>query len=234
MAKRRHTRKFRKRRKRKFRRKKRSSGFLTTMGSGLVTSFPMGKRFKFRTRYFARQVDIDPGASGTPASHVFQLNSLFAPDITGTSHQPIGFDQMMLMFDHYTVIGARVRVSCFNNDLVIAQNIILQIKDSSTVSTNTPEIIENGLCRWTTLAPAGTGGSNKTLSINWSAAKFFGKKGIVTEHDFRGDVSSAPAEGAFLHIIVDPINVVNTDDVRCSVLIEFISILTEPKQLGQS
>lgn len=208
------------------------SSFTKTRGAGLTKAFPLPKRFTFKTRYVDYNRNLNPGVSGLPATQVYHLTSLFDPDFTGAGHQPIGFDQIMPMYDHFTVIGARVRVTATNTDTAQAQTILLQLKDSVTLSTNVEEILENGMTRWTVLSAEGGGSDTKTLTYNFSAKKFYGKSPMDGDK-YQGTITSSPAEGAFLHVIVSPPGI-DTSPVRITTIIEYIAVLSEPHQLAQS
>jgi len=49
-------------------------------------------------------------------THVFRLNSLFDPDLTGTGHQPLGFDQWATLYGEYQVMGSRIKVRAIPPD----------------------------------------------------------------------------------------------------------------------
>jgi len=213
-------------------RKKRST-FTKKKGSGLTKSYPLSKKFTFKTRYVDLTKSLNPGALGIPVSHVFNITNLYDPDSTGIGHQPIGFDQIMPMYDHYTVIGARARVTFSNTDPLNAQTVLLQLKDSIALSTNMSETIENGMTRYTTLSPLGSAKDTQTLTMNFSSKKFFSRNPLASDKN-QGTISSGPNEGAFLHVTVAPLESVNSLQVNFTILIEFIAILTEPRQLAQS
>lgn len=218
--------------KRNTRRKKRSSfkrSLTRTNGPGFGRSYPMPQVYKYYARYVEASLDINPGVGGVPASHVFSLNGLYDPNITGVGHQPLGFDQLMPMYDHYCVIGAKVRFTASNLDPVTPQNLIMQVKDTSVVSTATSNIIENGMCRFAVLGPL-TSNSTKTLSLSVGMNKFFGKN-VLDEDAYRGSVITNPNEQCFLHLQVDPLAGVDTQPIRGTLLIEYIALLREPRQL---
>lgn len=48
--------------------------------------------------------------SYTGSQYVFRLNSLYDPDLTGTGHQPYGFDQYAALFNRYKVDKVTVDV----------------------------------------------------------------------------------------------------------------------------
>ncbi len=216
---------------RSYRRKKRN--FTKTKGSGTNRAYPLHKKFTFKTRYVDHRLVLDPGAGGIAVSHVFNLTSLFDPDFTGIGHQPIGFDQIMPMYDHYTVIGARAKVTFTNTDPTHSQLAILQLKDGTITSTNVMETIENGMNRYTLLSPKGGSRDTVTMTYNFSSKKFFGKSPMDGDK-YQGTITTSPAEGAFLHCIVEPQTTSNAEKVLFTILIEYIAVLSEPKQLTQS
>lgn len=217
------------RRKKRFTRKKRGR----TM-KGTSVALPLGKTFKFKTRYCQLGNVLNVGASGFPVTHVWSLNGIFDPNITGTGHQPIGFDELMPFYDHYCVIGARVRVTATNHDPNQAQTIALQIKDNDSTSVLLTQAIENGLVNYKTLGRAGTAAGTKTLTTMINTSKFFGRK-VLQGTKYQGTISANPEDGVYLHVIVSPADQ-STDlgSVFYTIEIEYVAILTEPKVLGQS
>lgn len=214
--------------------KKRRDYYLKKRGPGLSPQLPLGQSYKLHTRYVDYNISIDPGLGGTPSTHVFSLNGLYDPDISGVGHQPLGFDQLVgVMYNHYTVVGARARVTCTNTDTSNAQLAILQIKDTTTTSTDIDNILENGKNRWALLPPEGSGPNSKTLSINCSMRNFFGRD-IMQSTTYQGTSSSNPGDGVFLHITASPQFNSDTTPLACCVVIEYIAMLTEPKQLASS
>lgn len=194
-------------------------------------TYPLSNKFLFKTRYVEVDKVIDVGIGGVAQTMVYRLTSLFDPNFSGAGHQPIGFDQIMPMYDHYCVIGARVRVSATNLDRD-PQHIIMQIRDTATVGTNISQILENGATKHVIVN--GEGNNNtKTLGLNFSAKKFFGKSPMDGDK-YQGTLTNNPNENAFLHLIVQPIEADNPGKIVYTITIEFIALLTEPKQLGQS
>lgn len=196
-------------------------------------SYPLSNKFLFKTRYVEINQTLDPGIGGIPVTRVYRLTSLFDPNYSGAGHQPIGFDQIMPMYDHYTVIGARVKVTASNLDRD-PQILILQVKDGISLSTNITEMIENGRTNFKTLGGVESSASQKTLTANFSSKRFFSRNPMASDKN-QGTISSSPAENAFLHITVAPTtDGDNTEKVIYSIIIEYIAMLTEPKQLTSS
>lgn len=221
----------RKRRSRRKRRKSYRAGFGRISGPGLTPTFPLARTFKNTFRYSSQGHTINPGVGGTPATHVFSLNGMFDPDVTGGGNQPLGYDQFMLMYNHYTVIGSRAIVTCYNSEVITPQMIILHIKDTATLSTDMEQVVENGNCRYDLLPAAAH--KPHDLTINCSPSHFFGKN-VLLEDAFRGGVTSNPNEQVYLHVTGFPLNSTDTQPIYFNVLIEYIAILQEPKELARS
>lgn len=220
-------------RNRKPRKPKRKRYYNNRSMLGQALASPIGRSFKTMVRYVDKNIQLNPGLAGVPANYVFSLNGLYDPDITSTGHQPLGFDQFMDMYDHYTVIGARARVTFSNTDASYHQLVALQLKDTNTVSTTTNEILENGNNKWATLGTHTSGQSVKELVVNCSISKFFGRK-VMAGDKYSGTISSNPNDQVFLHLHAGPLEATDADIVDATVDIEYIVVFTEPKQLAQS
>lgn len=219
---------------RRRRRKRRSYSMTRLSGPGLSSTSPLPKVFKWKTKYVETIVGLNPGAAGIMANYLFSCNGLYDPDITGAGHQPIGFDQLMPLYDHYRVIGSRIRATFANTDSTFSQMVGIKIQDNTTVSeTDMGILIENGPMRWTTVAALNGGDSVKTLTMNFSAKNYFGKSAL-SDNDYRGDVSNNPDEQAYFRLVAQPTSANDSGDVRVTVEIEYIAILSEAKNLAQS
>lgn len=73
---------------------------------------PVPDRFEATLRY-AQRVTLTM-TSGALQDNVFAGNGLYDPDITGSGHQPTGFDQLMALYTRYCVIKSKctVKLSC--------------------------------------------------------------------------------------------------------------------------
>ncbi len=168
-----------------------------------------------------------------PDTQVYRANSLYDPNFSGGGHRVLGFDQIMPLYDHYTVIGSRIKVTCVNTDPDNVQNVILHLSDTTTLVTDTNRILENGQNRWKQLGIQGSGNESAVLTLNCNISKFLGRK-VMQNSDCRGDVGSNPVEGVFFHITTTPSESANSLPVRVLCEIEYIAILTEPKVLSTS
>lgn len=211
---------------RTYRRKRKYGGSM--LGQSLRA--PLGKSFKGLVRYVDKNVQLNPGVGGVPVNHVFSMNGLYDPDITSTGHSVSFFTQMMQLYDHYTVIGSRARVSFSNTDTSYQQLVALQLKDTNTTDTVTNEILEQGGVIWRTLGAHGSGQAVKDLVIKCSPSKFFGRN-VMSGDKYQGTSTSNPSDQVFLHIHAGPLEAADTDIIDATVEIEYIVVFTEPKQI---
>lgn len=225
----------------RYRRKRRAirkSNFNKRTGPGTGKLMPLPSKWKFYSRYMENNLLIDP-VQASNSEHVFRLNSLYDPDLSGGGHQPLGFDQLSPLYTFYTVIGCRARVTMTNTDPDHPYNLYVFPSTSSGSLDSDAQLsvmTERGLARWCQLTPAGAGGSTKTLTMNWSAKKFYGKSPFDSK-DYTSIMNNNPSSGAFLHVAAQPLNApptVNPNAIVGSIVLEYIAILTEPKPMPQS
>lgn len=69
-----------------------------------------GQPFKSRMRYHDAIILQSSGGNPLPF-HTFRCNNLFDPDLTGTGHQPLRYDQLSVLFAAYRVRSAMLKVT---------------------------------------------------------------------------------------------------------------------------
>lgn len=194
---------------------------------------PMPNKFATKLRYQSA-VSVNPGAAGAAGVHVFSANGLYDTDITSTGHQPRGFDSFMAMYDHYTVIGAKI-ICNFVEGASYDNHVFIALKDSSTVYTDPNDYLEGRNVVSTVLPHSGTGQSSvRTLTKAFSTRKFLGRSKVMADSELKGSSTGNPNEQAFFHVGVAPLTSVDESGQNINVRIEFLVVFTEPKQPPQS
>lgn len=197
---------------------------------GLSKRPVLGTRYKCKLLYAERGFTLNPGAGGLPVWQVFSANGLYDPNITGIGHQPLGFDQIMEFYNHYTVIGSKCTITCLNNDTTYMQYVGIRKASSPTTITSVTDTVENGNVNFAVVAPAGTGSNaSTTLSMNMSPGAYLSKSSVLSEDDLRGNASNNPAEQCYFHVFAAPTAAVDSGSVSMIVTIEYIAVFTEPK-----
>lgn len=202
--------------------------------TGNTVMRPIGNKQVCRLRY-CDYIALNPGAGGIAAVHVFAANGLYDPDITGIGHQPSGFDQLMQLFDHYTVISAKCRVEAFSADATYGQWIGVATMDQNGVLADQRAYIEGGHSNWNQVSPSTYGYQNAAVvEQTFSCKKFLGRPNPLDEDSLRGNSTQNPAEGAYFHVWCGPGGTLDGAGVNCQVTIDYFAILTEPKVVGLS
>lgn len=196
---------------------------------------PIGRSIKRTLRYHEQGIDLNPGVSGAVSTYVFSANGLYDPNITGVGHQPLGFDQLMAFYNHFTVIAARITVKFVNADDTYPQLAGIHVSGTSSTEADPAVIIENGMTNFQLLTPGSDGGKNSTeLTQQVSVSSFMGRKNIMSEDDLRGSAAANPAEQVYFHVWAAPYNQTDTGVVAAVATIDYITVFTEPKELALS
>jgi hypothetical protein len=171
--------------------------------------------------------------SGAVNSYVYSTNGLFDPNITGTGHQPAGFDQMMLSYEHYCVIRSRIWVSFLNTSGNAFPTCAVSVRAGTTPTTVIQQIVEDGMVTTQRLVGANAGLNMCLLKTSCNIAKFGGKVKLLDDPEYQGTIAANPAEQSYFHIQTWSIDA-TTANVSVEVTIEYEAIFTEPRSLSQS
>ncbi len=201
---------------------------------------PFPKSLQVSLKYEEAGITIDPPTAGLAASHVFSANGLFDPDITGTGHQPMGLDQLMDAYDHYTVIGAKMTVKFMTNASATptgSYNLGIRLSDTNTPVTGQTRIREAGLNRWGSITQSSGNAALISLTKGYSTRSFFGlsRGTVMARADLKGTIAANPAEQCFFHIWAAAFDgTSNPTPVLLNVSIVYSAIFSEPRLLVQS
>ncbi len=193
--------------------------------------FPMVKRARLNYHTYA---DLFTGSSGLCGTYVFAANGLYDPDITGTGHQPIGFDQMMFFYYHYTVVRAKITVIFRNNSVSIPAWCAVSRNGSSTAVTVPDELIESGNIEYRRLNRSPDWDCIQKIVFDMDVSQFAGVPHLLDDSDYRGTSSANPADIEYFHISVWNTADATSFTINCDVLIEFEALFTEPRKLASS
>lgn len=180
--------------------------------------------------YSEINISIGSGA-GLGGGIIFSANGVFDPNITGTGHQPRGFDQYMLFYDHYVVIGSKITVDFQNNeDFPIRCGIALRDANSNTILD--PDILGEYFYKRERTAGAVTSGQSNTTTVTYQASprKFLGRSKVLSDSSLKGSSAANPAEQLYYYIYcfaLDGSSAISSTDVR--VKIDYATVFIEPK-----
>lgn len=201
----------------------------------LRVGFPKTTAVKLR---YVDGISLNPTIS-TLATYVFRANGLFDPNATGIGHQPMNFDMWAALYNHYVVIGAKITVT-FNFGTVAQDSGIIygvMLSDDSTYTSDPTIMMEQGLTRYKIKNAAQLDQYAPRVSCGFSCKKFFN---IANPTDNISRVGAAvvanPVDTASFIVFTGPTpgSVVDLNAVMCTIVIDFITIFSEPKEQPQS
>jgi len=145
----------------------------------------------------------------------------------------MGFDQMMIFYNHYTVMRSRISV-IFKTTSAVGPVVCIAVSGNATPLTSIEQIEENGRCVLAWLNPVGIADSHARLTAVADPAKYQGLVFVKDDPDMRGDAASNPTEQMyFLCYVWNPID---STVVSCgiSARIEYDVWFHEPRSASLS
>lgn len=191
-------------------------------------------RSKHKMLPYYSNASLTAPVTGLGVGYVYSANGLYDPDISGTGTQPMGFDQMMVFYEHYTVFSARIRVTFRNFSTAISPIVYIAARGDTVVFTSPEQIMETGNSVSTQLLPANITGSLKELTMTVRCAAFLGFDDLMDSNVARGDIASNPAEGVFFHVGCFNNEASATGVVQFQVRIEYDAVFSEARVITPS
>lgn len=225
------------RRGRKFLRRKRmyKKSNKSFWGNPTHDKSPMAQTFKTTLRYVENGINVNPGAAGFADSYVFSCNGLWDPNVSGVGHQPTGFDQLMLMYQEYQVIGAKIRVEFANTDTGAHQTVGIAVMGTATEQVDPRVMIENGGCKWKTITPRNGSKDYTTIVSAVAPHKWLGRTKSRSVDELKGTSVGNPGQQCYFHIFAQDYGAGgDTAAVGLNVQIDYITIFTKPRELALS
>lgn len=216
----------------KSRRKKRRRNVIHTPNQGLIIAPRQIVKFRYNS-----QVQID-ATSVAAAVFTIRANDLYDPEASGVGHQPLGFDEWMQFYDHFTVLGAKITATFIPTDAsntLTPQWVGIQTSaGTSPLTYNAQSFLEQKYVAKKMLGlPTARGPTSVTTQV--SVKKFLGVKDLIDEDNNAGTRSASPFEGVFFHVFSCPYSsFYNPSIVNVSITVEYIAMLHEVRQLIQS
>lgn len=177
------------------------------------------------------QSQVVGAAAATLGVYNFCANGMYDPYLTGTGHQPMYFDQMTALYNHYTVIGSKIKVTLVPADQNYVVGILLN-DDTTTLPASWDAAAEQSLA------------NSKVVLVNavrptfitskWSAKKVFGGS-VLANDELQGSALANPVEQSVYTVsfqTLDKITAVSSIFIKFE--IEYIAVWRELKEVAQS
>lgn len=199
--------------------------------TGVPSGMPLARRAHLRYSDSATLTST----LGAMGQHIFSANNADAPNFTGASHAPMGWDQWGLLFNHYVVVGSKIEVTL----------------TSATSGTGFPTVFGIYLTdqttppytSWTQYSEAKKGthcflngnfSNTKKCTSRFSAKKFFNISDINDNVNRIGAATTAaPGDQALFNLWFQTLNG-TTAAYSATVTIDYIIDFSEPRDLALS
>lgn len=174
---------------------------------------------------YAQQGSITSTIGGI-GNAVFSCNSLFDPDRTGVGHQPLYYDQLTPIYNHYTVVSSRIWIE-FHNPSTTATGLVgVVVDDDATGSASLSTRQEQNSAKSGFIAPL-AGHSYRTFEAEWDSLSVLGIDPF-TDGSNKTATGSNPTEESFFHLFFATINPAGgTEALIYNVVIEYNCIFSE-------
>jgi len=170
--------------------------------------------------------------SGTPAVARYRANGMYDPYQTGGGHQPLYFDQMVALYNHYTVIGSKITAKFVpTSSTSVPQHVGINLNDDTTSIANFVDVAEQTQSRIKAIAY--TPEKPATLSCKYSAKKMYGGS-VLANADLRCTGTSDPSEQAYFVLYTAPLDGAATVGAYIVVTVEYIVVWREIKDVAGS
>lgn len=173
------------------------------------------------------------GSASLAAAYVYSANGVYDPNVTGTGLQPIFFDCMMTLYNHYTVRRSRIKVSAQNLGTVTT-HVAVSVSGSSSVTTDDSQLVANGNLVYALILPTGVAESVALLRHSAQAGQFQGIDDVMDDPNMRGDAASNPTEQLYYHVSIwNPVNA-TVPSILLDVEIDYDVVFHEPRKAALS
>jgi len=204
---------------------------LTRITESWMLVFPASTR---RTLRYSGSYTLG-AVAGAMSTQVFRANDMFDIDFTGGGHQPMGFDQLMLWYNHFCVLQTKITVN-FRNVGGNPATVAIRVDGANTPITVIDRFVEIGGYTMDLCEPKGVYGANKTLSMDIDIAKLQGvsRSAITADPTLRGDAATSPTEVTYFHVACWDSAAAGTTIFDLDIIIDQVAMFLEPRDLVES
>jgi hypothetical protein len=202
----------------------------------------LGNQFENRKMLYYEYQQTLTGAAGILDTHYYSANGIFDPDITGTGHQPIGFDQAMLFYEQFVVFRSTCTVTFYSNTAGVGVRCGVFL-NPDTSNPSIYGIMENGymasdVVAGTTSANSGVGYHLiKKVSLSCDSVAFFDSKTRklhAMRDSLSGTAAANPAEQVYFGIFTHNFVSATTYEVFFDVELSYDARFWEPRKVSSS
>lgn len=138
--------------------------------------------------------------AGALTRNQFRMNSIFDPDYSGVGHQPMGHDELAVLYNKYRVRGCKYHLMFSNTDQNYQAEVVVQHRPNTVLSGSFQDALESPYRQYKVLGAEGSG--VRSISGYHDVAKVYGsKKSVInTDDSFWANVGANPNSTTYMNI----------------------------------
>jgi len=194
-----------------------------------IVGFPPKMTYKLK---YNDAIQLNPSTTSL-VNYQFRANSLYDPDYTSTGHQPLYFDQIINIYDHYVVIGSKIKITANRNTSAAnAARLCIYLNDDTSITPSSlVTASEQSTGKVTSVGIVDT--VPVTLSLGFSSKKIFGPNPLANAN-LKGSATTNATEEAIYTILCQSTASSGTSIIDIFVEIEYTAIFFELKDMSTS
>lgn len=188
------------------------------------------KQLKVKHRY-VEVVNLLSGP-GLVKTYQFSCNGMYDPNIPGAGQQPMYFDQLSAIYNHYTVVSSKITVHFAPRDTNQC-TVGVYIEDDTTITPGSANTMcEQSSARYQ-IVLGSVADVPHTIRNKWNAVQAFGP-GTLANDDLQGSSGANPVEQQYYTLFVQDLQSTATVSFAAHVTLEYEAVWDELKNIGSS
>jgi hypothetical protein len=190
--------------------------------------------------YYETGLTVTMPGTGLAGNYFFSANGIYDCNITGSGHQPMGFDQMMLYYEQCHVVRSTITICPLANQPC---RMGIYLSPDTTSITDQSRLFENGLIK--TITSSGLGstpvavGRIPEVSLSCDVASYFGRRTLnelLDDQDLQTTSAANPTEQVYFAVTGWQLSYdgSTSKSFTFDVIIAFDVIYWEPRKLTVS
>lgn len=200
-----------------------------------IRRIPRGltRKSMLQSHKYVSRFTVNPDVTGAITADSYRVNGMFDPTVAVGGHQPMGFDQMGVFYNKFTVVGCKI--TCTFSSTASGNTgdsyVVMQLSSNSAVTADFDDCVEQPHTRYGYLTTnAGTG--SKRMTMKWSRKKWFGKD---KDDNQEGSSSADPTDQVYVHLGAAALAFGADPATVCGVVqLDYIALWHDPKVIAGS
>lgn len=162
--------------------------------------------------------------------YAYSTNSCYDPNNSGTGHQPYGFDQWALIYNHYKVMSSSIRLLTTSVASQTGAIYGIKVDDNATVAVDVNSLMEQKSSRYNIV---NNQSAPSSLSYTWNLRKSMDP----TDDNVSAVVTNSPVDQEFFIIYAataNPADTTSNQYITLQVQIDYIVQFSELRDFANS